>query len=192
MRLFSLAAVLALALPVVAQAATCKPAPLAGERVFTVTPDAGAASCIAFGTGNISGNPMDDPIFASLVPGSVLIDKSDGPEGADSDALSSGLTSGLSGSWSFPDLTAPLGFIWTDLVIAFKSGQGQLDPDWGAFLLSSAATSGTWSISGQQELSHVNLYGRLVEAPKIPLPAAGWALLMALGGLGLAARRRAA
>jgi hypothetical protein len=51
-------------------------------------------------------------------------------------------TSGLSGTFSF---SAPG---YTDFVIAFKSGVGQLDPDWAAFSLPAGVTAGTWAISG--------------------------------------------
>lgn len=174
---------------------SCPGTAAATDREFTIATDPGS-TCFASGTGNISGedsgaNP--DPLFALLAtglgPGHILIDKSDDttsglfPNGALSGSPS--LISGLSGDWSF---LLPPG-TWTNVVIAFKSGQNQLDPDWAAFLLPDGVTSGTWSISGQNALSHVNLYAQRTTTP-IPLPAAGFLLIGALGGLGLVARRR--
>lgn len=164
------------------------------DREFTVTTAAPGASCFAFGAGNISGNPNGanpDPLFGFLSTafgsGHVLIDKDDGLGGVDG-LLSSTGNGALSGSWSFLLPTAPAGYLWTNLVVAFKSGTAQLNPDWAAFLLPSGVTSGSWSIAnGRQSLSHVNLYGQL--AP-IPVPAAGFLLAGALGAAAMVRRRR--
>ena len=121
------------------------------DREFTLdtTP---ASSCLAFGTGNINGNGDD---INDL--GFITIDKTDdGTSGTNPNALTTTpLNMGLNGTFTF---TPPAGF--TNFVIGFKSGEGQLDPDWAAFLLPAGVTSGSWSISGQQELSHANLYGQ--------------------------------
>jgi hypothetical protein len=149
------------------------------DREFTITTDPGTAVCLAYDAGNINGN--NDAINQL---GYVTIDKSDdGTSGIAPDALSStgSLTSGLSGDFSF---TAPAGY--TNFVIAFKSGQGQLDPDWAAFILPNGVTSGDWSISGNQALSHVNLYAQVV-----PVPAAVWLFGTGLLSLIGVARRKA-
>ena len=92
------------------------------------------------------------------------------------------LLGGTSGTFSL-DTT---GFI--DILLVFKTGNGGGNPDFAAFSLAPPGpTTGNWSVSLQQGLSHVSLYGS--PAP-IPLPAAGFLLLTALGGLGLTARRR--
>jgi hypothetical protein len=78
------------------------------------------------------------------------------------------LVSGLSGDFSF---VAPAGYY--NFVIAFKSGQGVLDPDWAAFILPAGVTSGNWSISGAQALSHVNLYGQVCPTSGCPDPGPG-------------------
>jgi hypothetical protein len=165
------------------------------DREFTVTTVAPGATCFASGVGNISGNPNGanpDPLFALMStafgPGHQLIDKSDsGPS-----ILNVSGVGGLSGSWSFALPSAPAGYIWTNLVLAFKSGVAQLNPDWAAFVLPSGVTSGSWSIaSGQQSLSHANLYGQMVVAP-VPVPAAGLMLAGALGAAAMVRRRRKA
>jgi hypothetical protein len=148
------------------------------DREFSVTTDPGTATCFKYGDGNLSGN--NDEVNQA---GYLTLDKSD-------DDLSivrpGSLTvtppdNSLSGTFSF---TAPG---YTDFIIAFKTGEGQLDPDWAAFLLPAGVTSGEWSISGQNELSHALLYGK---PTVVPLPAAAWLLLSGAAGLGLLARRR--
>jgi PEP-CTERM motif len=150
------------------------------DREFTLT-TAIAATCLAFGTGNINGN---GDAINSL--GYTLLDKSD-------DSIS-GLTpfnwlsitgSGTTGGgFSF---TAPPGY--TSFVIAFKSGEGQLDPDWAAFLLPAGILSGSWSISGQQSLSHANLYGLRGSSFQVPEPSTLVLFGIAFAGLALARHR---
>lgn len=75
-----------------------------------------------------------------------------------------------------------------DILLVFKTGTGRSTPGFAAFaLIPSGPTEGEWSVNLQQGLSHVSLYGS--PAP-IPVPAAGILLITALGGLGIAARRR--
>ncbi|WP_181366366.1 VPLPA-CTERM sorting domain-containing protein [Albidovulum aquaemixtae] len=175
----------------------CPGAASATTRQFSVTTIAPGATCVATGLGNISGNAngaRPDPIFGVLGAGYQLIDKSDsGPA-----VLNVSGVSGTSGLWSFILPAAPAGMIWTNLVLAFKSGQGGggskpkvTGPDWAAFLLPSGASSGLWSISGQQSLSHANLYGQLAPAA-VPLPAAGVLMVGALGAFAAVRRRRRA
>jgi hypothetical protein len=122
----------------------------ATDREFAIDTTV-AASCLASGTGNISGN--GDALNAL---GYTTLDKSDdNTTGALEGALTITGSGGLSGTFSISAAAAAFG----QLVIAFKSGEGQLDPDWAAFLLPAGVLSGTWSISGAQALSHANLYG---------------------------------
>lgn len=145
------------------------------DREFTITTDPGSAVCLASAPGNISGN--NDAINQL---GYITLDKTDDlTSGAVPQSLTATPpTSGLSGTFSF---TAPAGY--TNFVIAFKSGQGILDPDWAAFTLPSGVTSGSWAISGSQQLSHVNLYAQ------VPVPAAAWLFGSALGLAGLMRRK---
>jgi hypothetical protein len=48
---------------------------------------------------------------------------------------------------------------YNSLLLGFKTGQGQLDPDWAVFRLGGGITGGTWSVSGRQALSHADLFG---------------------------------
>jgi hypothetical protein len=180
---------LASAVPLAQAAPTqvfCPNTEITTDREFSVTTDPGTATCLASGTGNISGN--GDAINAL---GYVTLDKSDdATSGLFPNALTgssngnpNGLTAGLSGTFSF---TAPSGFF--DFVVGFKSGEGRLDPDWVAFLLPAGVRSGSWTISGQQELSHVNLYAKRGD-PRQSVPEPSTLVTVALG---LALLRRAA
>jgi hypothetical protein len=165
------------ALPV---AVNCPGTAGTGDREFTVTTDPGTVTCLLTGTGNINGNSDD---INDL--GYITLDKSDDLiTGAFPGSLTATPpTSGLSGTFSF---NAPG---YTDFVIAFKTGQGgnpDLDPDWAAFSLPNGVTSGDWAISGQQQLSHANLYGKVV-----PAPAAVWLFLTGFATLGGWLKRRA-
>jgi hypothetical protein len=130
------------------------------DREFQLTTTV-AAVCLASGAGNISGN--NDAINAL---GYVTLDKSDDTT---SGVLNGALTftpptSGQSGTFS---INAPG---YSSFVLALKSGEGQLNPDWAAFLLPAGILSGAWAIlNGNQALSHANLYG--LPTPT-PLPGA--------------------
>ena len=162
------------------------------DREFTVTTLSPGASCIAWGPGNLNGNPNGgnpDPLFAILGPGFQLIDMT----GSAPDILSLTGAGTSSGMWSFVLPAAPAGKLWSDIVLALRSSVAQLDPDWAAFGLQNGVTSGSWTIAaGRQPLAQANLYGRLVDIPTaVPLPAGGLMLIAGLGALAAARRRKA-
>ena len=158
---------------------SCPGSIITTDREFTLTTDPGTVICLASAPGNISGN--NDAINQL---GYVTLDKTDDNTSGLFPLLVTATppTSGLSGTFSF---TAPAGY--ANFVIAFKSGQGILDPDWAAFTLPAGVTSGSWAISGAQQLSHINLYAQVV-----PVPAAVWLFGSALGLLGVLRRKSAA
>jgi hypothetical protein len=82
----------------------------------------------------------------------------------------------LSGSFA---IDASVYALYSDIVLAFKVGEGQLDPDWAGFLLTDDTLSGRWSVSGSQQLSHAIIYGKLRD-DQVPEPGS-----VALVGLGL-------
>ena len=113
----------------------------ATDREFSLD-TAVAATCLTSGTGNINGN--GDALNAL---GYTTLDKSDdNTSGVLDGALSITGSGGLSGTFAISAAAAGFG----PLVIAFKSGEGQLDPDWAAFLLPAGVLSGSWAISGAQ------------------------------------------
>lgn len=152
------------------------------DREFTIdtTP---SATCLASAAGNLNGS--GDAINAL---GWTTLDKSD-------DNTTGGIwegaltltppTSGLSGTFT---IDANVWNFFGEIVLALKSGEGQLNPDWAAFTIPFGVTSGSWAVSGQQELSHGNLYGR--GTPDIPIPEPGTMMLVGAGLAGIAARRR--
>jgi hypothetical protein len=176
-----------------------------GYREFSVTSDP-AASCLAFGVGNLNGSNMDG--FLDLVGlasddpdspyyGYVVIDKSDAPEVGI--AGYNGLSGNIGGedlltgtiNLLFPTIAqAPSGWEYYDFAIGFKTGEGSFDPDWAVFALAPGVTSLTWTVSSQV-LFHSMLYAKL-RVSEVPLPASLPLLLGGIGLLGFVGRRRKA
>lgn len=174
-RLLSVCAATLLASSVHANVVTsdaCAP----GVRDFTVTANT-VVGCLAAGPGNINGN---NDAFQQANPGWTFVDGSDNNSGAHDGWLSGApsLVAGLSGSFAIDPLAYQT---YDQIAIAFKSGEGQADPDWAVFELADGTLAGTWSISGQQALSHALLYGRGTPTREVPEP-----LMLALVGLGMA------
>jgi hypothetical protein len=147
---------------------SCPNSVVTTDREFGLTTDPVAASCLASGSGNINGN---NDFINQL--GYVSIDKTGNDDafvGVDGEIT----ITGNSNSGHFT-LALPAGY--QNFVLVLKSGNGQLDPDWVAFLLAPGTTEGDWTIS-DQGLSHAILYGQLsTENEKVsenPIPGALW------------------
>jgi hypothetical protein len=162
----------------------CPGTEITTDREFSVD-TAPSATCFATGTGNLTGT--DDAINDL---GYTTLDKSDdGITGLFTNALTIVGSGETSGTFSISPLVLET---YTNLLIGFKSGEGQLDPDWAVFSLASGVLSGTWTISDQQSLSHATLYG-LPGQPPVPLPEPASMVLLGTGLLaGYRARRRMA
>ena len=162
-------------------------------RIFVTDTDP-AAQCWDYGPGNpgdaanplvFTNTPTGDNGKFEVPVGYTLLDKSD--QGGDPyegllTGTPVGLQTGLSGSFA---IGLPSTFKY---LIVFKSGSAgpNINPDWASFLLPLGVLSGDWEISGSQQLSHVELWGKNV----VPLPAAAWLLGSGLLGLFAVGRRR--
>ena len=123
------------------------------DREFGLT-TAVAATCLTSGSGNINGN--SDAINQLVIATFLTVDKSDTVDtfvGVDGEITITGGPN--SGHFT---LALPAGY--KNFVLALKSGSGQLDPDWAAFLLAPGTTEGDWTISSQG-FSHAILYAQL-------------------------------
>jgi hypothetical protein len=184
-----------LAAPSIAATVTCT----GTGRSFTLdtSPVSACAAVAAKGANNISGNASGakpDPLFALLGPNLAFLDKF-GAESEGEGAKALKITAndkGLAGSFSFAiaKLIAAAGKQYYDFVIAFKSGGNSGSQSvWAAFSLADGVTSGSWSFTGRNGLSHVNLYAHVRDTPPstpvptVPVPAAGGMLLAGLAGL---------
>ena len=163
------------------------PTTVPDDRYMTF--DAPGTICMASGVYS-GGNKAEDQFLAIYTDGTVL-GKVDEGTATGLTGTPTDLDSGLSGTITW-DPTS-WGTSYSAFAILFKFGNGDTADSWFAYSLPAALDAATWAVLKpdgtpytQHELSHVTLIG----LSPIPLPAAGFLLIGALGGLGLMRRRR--
>ena len=143
------------------------------------------ATCLPIdGESNLNDTNTIDADFSLFgKTGWVLSDKNDSAEGNGIiEFLTAPVNGTKSGSWAIDTLAG-----LTHVVITLKAGGG-----FGAFLLDLTVAdplAGTWAST--KDLSHASIYYNGTPAT-IPVPAAGFLLMGALGGLAALRRRRRA
>lgn len=165
---------------------------------------AGSASCVDYGIGSTA-----DALFQASNPQYTFLAKVEednlgnaGSSNEGEDALDgilvatdgSSLWQGRDGKITWTPTAAPTNY--SSFVALFKVGHGSTSESWFVFALpASGFVDAIWSLNdaydgsiwaGPGSLSHTSLYG----ISAVPVPAAGFLLIGALGGLGMLGRRR--
>ena len=185
---FVATAVLATGFATGASAATCNAMSGPHTVVYNLTqgnPDAVmAATCVSYANDS---NTIDSSYDIFGMTGWTLAAKAGDESGGDGNvSFVAGPTNFGSPNWS---LSNPNNY--SEIFITLKQANS-----FASFLLDTTmALSGLWSTSGPgnslQGLSHASVYYRGTPPSVVPLPAGVVLMLTALGGLGLARRRKA-
>lgn len=164
-----------------------------------------STACVSPISGGPGGNVTETQMNTQAIFGATnwtLLDKLDAgsPSTGQTQEGTNGLFSLTFGSPALQNGTWTLTSEWTwgAGICAFVIKGAK---DNAAYLMDVSSTNGTWFVNdlnlpnkknkNNPDLSNIQLFGTDNLAP-IPLPAAAWMLLAALGGLGLVSRRRRA
>lgn len=155
--------------------------------------DSQVSACLDAGTGNINGNPGNDPFLTGggSAAGYTLASKDDATNPFNIQTSQTG----SSGKWS---INASFWASNTVGAIGFKFGTGNQADEWFVYQLVQNVSSGTWDFINKfgkgGGLSHTNLYSTNQPPPPVVVtePAALSLLLLGIAGLvvGATTRRR--
>ena len=141
--------------------------------------DAEVSSCLDAGTGNINGNPMNDPFLTGVGSAYTSAGKTDG---ANPYNLQYTQTNGT-GTWSCDSTFWNANSV---AAIGFKFGTGNNPDEWFVYQVRNGVSSGNWTFNNVYKsgggLSHANLYSVLCSRTGHPSLIRSWAARNRSGG----------
>lgn len=136
------------------------------------------SACLDAGTGNLTGNPLNDLFINGAGAGYSFIGTTSFAQAGDSGTFT--LNSALWGAFD-------------SIAIGFKFGTGNQPDEWFVYALNDGVSAGSWTFVNVFDrgggLSHVNLYG-IRDGNNVPEPGVLGLLGIGLAMLGLMRRRK--
>lgn len=140
--------------------------------------DSYVSACLDAGTGNLTGNPLNDLFINGVGTGYSFIGET------------SFTQAGNTGTFT---LDPALWAAYDSIAIGFKFGTGNRPDEWFVYALNDTVSGGTWTFVNVFErgggLSHVNLYG-IPGGNNVPEPGVLGLLGLGLAMVGLMRRRK--
>lgn len=147
------------------------------------------SACLDAGTGNINGNPANDPFLTGggTAAGYSLVSKDDATNTFNIQTTQSGST----GTWK---IDASFWSTHSVGAIGFKFGTGNQPDEWFIYQLVQGVTSGNWDFINVFNrgggLSHTNLYATNDPPVRVPEPSSLALMFLGLSSIGVAITRR--
>jgi hypothetical protein len=136
------------------------------------------SACLDAGTGNLTGNPLNDLFINGVGAGYGFIGETSWSQSGDTGTFS---------------LSPALWGAYDSIAIGFKFGTGNQPDEWFVYALNDGVSAGIWTFVNVFErgggLSHVNLYG-ITGGNNVPEPGVLGLLGLGLAMVGLMRRRK--